>query len=1300
MTKLLQKSLLGVSVIIIFLLIMVISPLGLKLAVTIANLSDDINIGKVEGSLLSTVKVRSVNYQTSGFALAINNAELTLELSCLLQTKFCIENLAAELVDTAIFDNTESDNSESAETTVSKTTNASEKISLPLAITLKQLAILRGKFDSPAVSITLDNFLASARAKQSLITVNNASLLKVDVVTKASTKAEQVQNQDQPWPLANLPTINLPLAININQLAVEQITVNGIDLQTESNAQKETAAQAENSAQPPSDSPNNNDDITHYITAQQTQLAASWMNTKLVINKFSSQLIDYGKLSLSGQVDFTNNYPLRLTLNTELVNFALWPALSDTTQTLELSGDLASIGLNLQSKGNLALIASATADVTKQALPFDITLDANQFPLIKLPEVDAQPTAVKLVASGDILSQQFELQSKINGYGYQQAQLNLVAKHGDKNLAIEQLSFNDNKTQSKLAVDGNIDYQNNINWQLSIATKGFTFPQYIASTVTGRLSGAIKTQGNWQQQQWAISLKDTQLKGEVAGYPITIDANIDLNENWRLSPGHLYVSSQDSYIKINGLSDENWQLSGNAYIANIGQWHPAITGEVTSKFTVSGPFDNPNIHVVADINAPELASVSTEAIHLVADYQPLSNHQTQLQITSDQIVANELSFEQINLELAGNLEQHQLNASWQGDNASEINISGQWQTASQTWQGQISQANIGFNTLNWQLDHAVEISVNAQSEHAKLSAHCWQGESASLCFNQAIELGQIGSIHADITGKLAELGKLGLPEDLTINSDVTGQLNIDWQGQNNLNGSAKLSLTEGSILINQDEETLVPVTSWQDGALNISLANNQLETHFALNRKAKNSENQSQSKSQNEQLQSQRLQENTNSPSNLLPLIELTSNAKLDNLADISADLEINQFNIAPFKAFTKELSSLAGEITGQVTLSGELAKPQVNGRLVLNNGAANSIRTPSKIDNIALTVELTGNEGTIDGDIGLNNQQASINGKLNWQQQLAMEMQIKSAELSLALPPHITATIAPDLHIHLLDNNLTITGNLHVNNGELLLAKLPPGSVSVSDDVVFVDASGEDIAPQSKFSITTNINLSVADKFHIEGQGFNGFINGELVIRQEHSNPLQLFGTVKISNGRYKAYGQSLKVEKGQFSFNGAVDNPLIDLQAFREITKEDIRVGINIYGPVNSMVLTFFSSPSMSQQETLSYLIRGRGIDAGTSGDSTLGLAIGTTLANSTNIVESLEKIGVLNQIEIDGSDGQASISGYLGERVYIKYGVGVTEPINELTVRLYLFSRIWVETVSGLENSADIYYSYDIK
>ena len=48
----------------------------------------------------------------------------------------------------------------------------------------------------------------------------------------------------------------------------------------------------------------------------------------------------------------------------------------------------------------------------------------------------------------------------------------------------------------------------------------------------------------------------------------------------------------------------------------------------------------------------------------------------------------------------------------------------------------------------------------------------------------------------------------------------------------------------------------------------------------------------------------------------------------------------------------------------------------------------------------------------------------------------------------------------------------------------------------------------------------------------------------------------------------------------------------------------------------------------------------------------------------------------------------------------QLMIKYGIGVFNPGYEMTVRYYLLSQLYLETVSGsLSQSLDIYYSFDI-
>ena len=131
----------------------------------------------------------------------------------------------------------------------------------------------------------------------------------------------------------------------------------------------------------------------------------------------------------------------------------------------------------------------------------------------------------------------------------------------------------------------------------------------------------------------------------------------------------------------------------------------------------------------------------------------------------------------------------------------------------------------------------------------------------------------------------------------------------------------------------------------------------------------------------------------------------------------------------------------------------------------------------------------------------------------------------------------------------------------------------------------------------------------------------------------------------------------------------------------------------------------MQLFSSPTMQTPEILSYLVRGRGLDSDTDNSTTAaGLLVGMSITNNIGLFEQIEKLPLINNLALDtegvGDQTQATVSGYVGNRVYLKYGIGVYEPINELTVRMYMFNRFWLEIVSGIEKSTDIYYSFDIE
>ncbi len=232
-----------------------------------------------------------------------------------------------------------------------------------------------------------------------------------------------------------------------------------------------------------------------------------------------------------------------------------------------------------------------------------------------------------------------------------------------------------------------------------------------------------------------------------------------------------------------------------------------------------------------------------------------------------------------------------------------------------------------------------------------------------------------------------------------------------------------------------------------------------------------------------------------------------------------------------------------------------------------------------------------------------------------------------------------------------------------------------------------------------------TDLPARLRDRFRVEGSLLSIAVGGDLQLQQDPGKPLQLFGNLQTAGGEIRVLGPHLRVERGNIAFAGALDRPQLDLAAERVISREEVTVGVALRGPLQEAQLEIYSSPAMSQTEAISWLTRGRGLDADASADSSaMAVSLGLSAVNRTGLMQGINRLPVVNNVSLgtaNTADGTtATVSGYLGERIYLSYGTGIYEPITVLTGRLYLQSRLWIEMVSALENSLDIYYSFDIE
>ncbi len=337
---------------------------------------------------------------------------------------------------------------------------------------------------------------------------------------------------------------------------------------------------------------------------------------------------------------------------------------------------------------------------------------------------------------------------------------------------------------------------------------------------------------------------------------------------------------------------------------------------------------------------------------------------------------------------------------------------------------------------------------------------------------------------------------------------------------------------------------------------------------------------------------------------------------------------------------------------------------------------------------------------------------QVTTEGTLIWPQgQFSGNVDIKGSNLAVIQPPMAILNVSPNLNMTFDRKQFAVKGQVNVPSGQIKIVPLAEGGVAVSNDVVFNDSISEQVVKTSPYAVIADINVNVGKNLTIDGMGLKGKLEGNLLLQQQAFKPPMLFGDIKVNKGTYKFMGQTLNIDTGEVQFVGPIEVPNLNIEATKEIKNEDITAGVRVTGTPMRPVVALFSSPAKEQAEVLSYILTGKGFTS-TSNEQSNSLMMGAALSlgaqfdgGAMNSIGStatglIEKFGFSN-VQLDtNDDGKVAISGYIGDDLMIKYGVGVFNPGYEMTVRYYLLSQLYLETVSGtLSQSLDIYYSFEI-
>ncbi|MBU4226980.1 translocation/assembly module TamB domain-containing protein [bacterium] len=344
------------------------------------------------------------------------------------------------------------------------------------------------------------------------------------------------------------------------------------------------------------------------------------------------------------------------------------------------------------------------------------------------------------------------------------------------------------------------------------------------------------------------------------------------------------------------------------------------------------------------------------------------------------------------------------------------------------------------------------------------------------------------------------------------------------------------------------------------------------------------------------------------------------------SLTDIPIDfvLTLENTDLSFISMFFKEdIKQIQGLTNTELKLSGTLNQPILNGNIALNGGLIEFYELPAKISDLSVLLNLEDNLVKIEdmnfqidqyriyasGEFALQNlqfQDLNINIWSNKEEILYQDIFKAQADLKAKLTglftsPHIEGILTLSQgELNWKENNKEIP-----SNPSELLSKL----INLKGDI--------------------DLEVQILDDFIAKTNDFNLKLAGGLKVQGALSAP-KLNGGLEIKQGYITFLDKKFRVSEGKVIFADSTgEDMILDIRAKTEI--DDIDVFVSVSGILAQPMVTFSSSPALSESEIISLLMFNKNYAGLTEGE------MGTILQEEMiNLIAQGLSIRFLNQIE----------------------------------------------------------------
>jgi translocation and assembly module TamB len=821
----------------------------------------------------------------------------------------------------------------------------------------------------------------------------------------------------------------------------------------------------------------------------------------------------------------------------------------------------------------------------------------------------------------------------------------------------------------KGALAGEARWSPEESWSLAGNVKGFN-PGSLRPGFDGSLDFNMKASGAPFGGDGAIDFAFSDLSGKLRGNTATGSGRIQLQgENYKFDK--LRFRAGNTRLAIDGelgaAREINLDFSLDA--DNLALLAEGARGELHANGRIAGTSDAPIVKLNARGSGIEHGTLSVDklAANIDVDWRGQRTSHADIAITALQV--GERSLTQFNATLDGTTADHTVRADALAG-VTSLHLSGKGVFTDGVWRGTIGDLFID-DTANINLQLDTPVKVRASAKDFKLDPLCMHGKIARLCAEAAWNAGG-WTARGDAHNLPISTLTAGLTPNVEYQGTVTAVASVSSSAGSPPVGEARVDLTDAAIK-HKLASGRTDIIKFGSGYVTLKAEAAQLNGELRLDAAQRGL---------------------------------ISARVRADRVASdlmhspMRGQLQMATGELSFLTLYFPAIDRAAGHFDANVSFEGTLGAPRASGVVKLSGAELDLYQLNLALRALEMEARIVSNKLEFSSTAKAGAGTLASSGHIEWREGLPYgEIRVDGEDLRLVDVPEARIDASPDLDFRIAGREIMVKGEIKVP-----LARLQPADLT---NAVLPSADEKMVGPTERaeedpFLVTSEVTMTLGDKVTIDTYGLVGHITGSITERSLPGEPTRATGELQVKDGTYTALARKLDIERGRLMFGGGLlADPAVDIRAIKEFP--DVKAGVNVRGSLREPRLSFFSEPTIPQAQIVSLLLAGGSLQsvqdqnrAGTPGaqQEVAGQAA-ALLAAQLGTKLGLPDISVESTLSNETS---LVLGKYLSPRLYVSYGVSLTESINTFKMRYTINDRWTIKTESGKEIGADLVYTIE--